>query len=180
MNKFIHITLTWIIGFYIFSTAILGMMVTAYFSVGYYYKTFVPKDLPVELENGFIYADGPNPSIGEKVFYTQNGDVAIKGNVRDFLIYKESIYGNRYINTHDGMEYRYFICSYGEDCASSQDYSEKELEEIIKTKALPMLGFPGIRSQPLLQTKEWIKIRFFGKKPFSAPFLKWNEKEESR
>lgn len=172
MRSWLASALKWTFRIYVMMTALLGMLVTHYFVTGYIYTEFVPKSLPVKLENGFIYASYPDPCVGEKTLLDATGRIAVEGNVRDLGIYGKTVYGSRRVTSEGTLVNRYFICAYGDDCSQTQDYTEKEFEEEVKNRNLPPFSLPYITNQAGLQMKEWLKIKLLGKEPFSAFFLK--------
>lgn len=146
----------WVIRLCLALFAAVGVLVLAYCCFGYYYTAFVPKSLPVPLGNGFVYADGPNPDIEEKVLYNEHGQVIVRGDIEEMIIYRTTVYGWRYEHP---FERRYFICAYGDDCTDSQDYTDTAFESARQARGLPPFAGLRLRNQPLLQTKEWVKIR---------------------
>jgi len=118
-----------------------------------------PKSVPIDLGNGFIYAEQPSPYHDSRMLTDENGNVLIQRDVRRVLISGKRVYGSKLVFDRSGGKLTYYICTFGEDCSDTQNYSKDELQKILKKRNLPPFT-PGEITNPQL-IKAGIK-RFFG------------------
>ena len=143
-------------------SAILALILL-YLVLGIFTLIITPTSVPIDLENGFIYAEHPGEENDTRMLTDINGNVIIQGDVETYVVVGKTVYGDRLIFGQSGGKIVYFICIFGEDCRDTQNYTEGELQAILKQRNLPPFGPGGVSRFILI----WAGIeRVFG---YGAP-----------
>ena len=144
---------------YVGVTALSGFLVVLYISLGLTTKVFVLKDIPVDLGNGFIYAEHPGKENNTRLLIDEKGNVFVQGNVKRVAISGKTVYGHRELFwTHKDV---YFICALGEDCRNTQNYGDIEFKAELQKRGLPPFKSPNVREfTNLVLLKERVKSFF--------------------
>lgn len=138
-----------------------------------------PRSVPIDLGNGFIYAEHPGVENDTRMLTDQNGNVIIQQDVETYTVVGNTVYGSRIDPNYEARKNAaseheklsiikngrsvYFICTFGEDCNNTQDYSREELQAKLQARNLPPFSPGQVTNLTLL--KATVK-RFFG---FGAP-----------
>lgn len=106
-------------------------------------------DLVVPLQSGFVYHyDMQDGSVDGHHLEDKQGTVIVYSDVINFVESGKIIYGYR-TDLHGNPFY--FICSYGNDCSTTQNLTDVELRRIIKDRQLPLYTANGGISRSALE-----------------------------
>jgi hypothetical protein len=111
----------------------------------------------VHLDNGFVYSPD-NWHDDYRVITDKKGNVIVPKDVYGLMIKGKTIYGPRkYLSTGGMHKNFFFICTYGEDCSKTQNYSKTEFNEEIKKRNLPPFDWKKMKNRRELIILEWKK-----------------------
>ena len=99
-----------------------------------WHNSKAPAPMPLYLPNGFIYDHDWGQRYSVDIIKDQNENIIIMADVKDVMLYEDTIYGFR-----QGLakEPYYYICTYADDCSKTQHLKEIDFIRMLKEKGLP-------------------------------------------